>query len=107
MANPGKQSYYHPFCLIDYNTATSIKVCWEGDNTVSLPDLRTENSDVSSTWNTWITNLVSKYGIDGIRLDSAQQVDTASLTSFQSASGVYMVGEVFNGDPAYTCPYQQ
>jgi alpha-amylase len=92
--------------LIDYNNATSIKVCWEGDNTVSLPDLRTEDSGVQSTWNSWITNLVSTYSIDGLRVDSAQQVNTDFFPSFQSAAGVYVVGEVFNGDPSYTCPYQ-
>ena len=43
--NPfNKQSYYHTPCGIDYNNDTSIKQCWLGDNTVSLPDLRTEDS---------------------------------------------------------------
>lgn len=101
-----KQSYYHSFCEIDYNNATSIQVCWEGDNTVSLPDLRTEDSDVSSVWNSWITSLVSKYSIDGLRVDSAQQVDQAFFPPFETAAGVYIVGEVFNGNPSYTCPYQ-
>ncbi|CZR53768.1 related to alpha-amylase A precursor [Phialocephala subalpina] len=105
--NPfNSQSYYHSFCLIDYNNATSIQVCWEGDNTVSLPDLRTEDSDVLSVWESWITNLVSEYSIDGLRVDSAQQVDQAFFPPFQSAAGVHILGEVFNGDPAYVCPYQ-
>jgi alpha-amylase len=55
------QSYYHPFCLIDYNNATSIQQCWEGDNTVALADLRTENSNVLNMWNAWIAQLVSNY----------------------------------------------
>jgi alpha-amylase len=80
-----KESYFHPFCLIDYNNATSIKVCWEGDNTVSLPDLRTEDSDVLSTFESWIANLISTYSIDGLRVDSAQQVDNAFFPPFQSA----------------------
>jgi len=80
-----KKSDYHDFCLIDYQNATSIKVCWEGDNTVSLPDLRTEDSNVLSVWESWITALVSKYSIDGLRLDSAQQVDNAFFPPFQSA----------------------
>ncbi|KAH8791321.1 glycoside hydrolase family 13 protein [Hyaloscypha sp. PMI_1271] len=102
------QSYYHPFCLIDYNNATSIKVCWEGDNTVSLPDLRTEDLNVLNTFETWISGLASKYSIDGLRVDSAQQVDNAFFPPFQTAAGgMHILGEVFNGDPAYTCPYQQ
>jgi alpha-amylase len=60
--NPfNNQSYYHPFCLIDYNNATSIQQCWEGDNTVALPDLRTEDSNVVSMWSAWIAQLVSNY----------------------------------------------
>lgn len=102
------ESYFHPFCLIDYNNATSIKVCWEGDNTVSLPDLRTEDSDVLSTFETWIANLISTYTIDGLRVDSAQQVDNAFFPPFQSAAGgMHILGEVFNGDPTYVCPYQE
>ncbi|KAG0647877.1 Taka-amylase A [Hyphodiscus hymeniophilus] len=100
------ESYYHPPCDIDYSNATSVQVCWEGDNTVSLPDLRTEDSDVLSTWESWIKSLVSTYNIDGLRVDSAQQVDQAFFPPFQSAAGVYIVGEVFNGDPTYVCPYQ-
>ncbi|KAH8593274.1 alpha-amylase [Bisporella sp. PMI_857] len=100
------KSYFHDFCLINYSDQNSIKNCWMGSNTVSLPDLRTENTDVRNIFNTWITNLVSKYSIDGLRVDSAQQVDNAFFPGFESASGVYIVGEVYNGDPAYVCPYQ-
>jgi alpha-amylase len=125
-ANIKQPSYYHPYCSIDDTNVTSIKVCWEGDNTVSLPDLRTEDSDVLAMWNSWVTPLVSKYGIDGIRLDSTQNIDTAFLPAFESAgellssdvkiwkdkmlmkvAGVCVVGEVFNGDPSYVCPYQE
>ena len=35
-------SYFHSPCGIDYNSQTSIEVCWQGSDTVSLPDLRTE-----------------------------------------------------------------
>jgi alpha-amylase len=73
---------------------------------VSLPDLRTEDSDVSSVWDSWITALVANYTIDGLRVDSAQQVDQAFFPPFQSAAGVHILGEVFNGDPTYVCPYQ-
>jgi alpha-amylase len=80
--------------------------CWEGDDVVPLPDLRTEDSEVQATWNSWITSLVATYEIDGLRIDSAQQVQHDFFPSFQSAAGVHVIGEVFNGDPAYVCPYQ-
>lgn len=101
------QSYFHDFCLIDYDDSNSVQVCWEGDNTVSLPDLRTEDSDVLDTFNDWIQEVVANYTIDGIRLDSAMEVDYAFTPSFEDASGVYLIGEVFNGDPAVVTPYQQ
>jgi alpha-amylase len=80
-----KQSYFHTPCAIDYNNDTSILICWEGSDTVSLPDLRTEDSDVLDMFNTWISGLVQKYSIDGLRLDSVREVDTASLAPFESA----------------------
>lgn len=63
----------------------SIKNCWAGDNVVALPDLRTEDDDVLDVWKSWITDLVAKYGIDGVRLDSTQQLDNAFLTPFETA----------------------
>ena len=56
-----QQSQYHQPCLIDYNNITSVRQCWEGDNTVSLPDLRTEDSGVLKQWEVWIAQLVSNY----------------------------------------------
>ncbi|KFZ09918.1 hypothetical protein V502_08404 [Pseudogymnoascus sp. VKM F-4520 (FW-2644)] len=101
------QSYFHPFCLINYSDLNSIKTCWEGSNTVSLPDLRTEDSNVQSIFNAWIKQLVSDYSIDGLRIDSVQQVNNNFWPSFQAAAGgMHVLGEVFNGDPAYVCPYQ-
>ncbi|KAJ0121021.1 glycosylhydrolase family 13-2 [Diaporthe amygdali] len=101
------KSYFHDPCSINYDNQTSIQVCWQGDEVVSLPDLRTEDSDVLNTFNSWIKDVVATYNIDGIRLDSAKHVDDAFLPSFEDASGVYIVGEVFNGDPTYVIPYQQ
>ncbi|QIX00198.1 hypothetical protein AMS68_005715 [Peltaster fructicola] len=102
-------SQYHTYCPINYtDTAnlTQIEDCWLGDTVVSLPDLRTEDASVANTWNTWIANTVSKYSIDGLRLDSAMQVDPAFWAGFGSASNMYMVGEVYNADPTLVCSYQ-
>lgn len=54
-------SYYHPYCTINYSNQNSVEQCWLGSNTVSLPDLRTEDSGVRTTLNAWIKNLVSTY----------------------------------------------
>ncbi|KAI5273292.1 putative alpha-amylase [Aureobasidium subglaciale] len=101
-----KESYYHPFCLIDYNNQTSMESCWAGDNIVSLPDLRVEESNVQEMWATWIKQLVANYTIDGLRIDSASSVSKDSLKEFESAAGIYAIAEVFNNNPDYTCAYQ-
>ncbi|KAM7214680.1 Glycoside hydrolase superfamily [Rhypophila decipiens] len=100
-------SYFHPPCGIDYNSQSSVEVCWQGSDTVSLPDLRTEDENVRRIWNEWISNLVSTYQIDGIRIDSAKHVEASFYSGFDSAAGVFAIGEVYSGDPVYLAPYQR
>ncbi|KAF2768834.1 alpha-amylase [Teratosphaeria nubilosa] len=105
--NPFNSSeYYHPYCAIDYSNTISEQQCWMGDEVVSLPDLRTEDSDVQDGFDSWISELVSNYSIDGIRIDSAMEVNPDFFPSFVSSAGVYAVGEVLNGDPTTLCSYQ-
>ncbi|KAK3397706.1 alpha-amylase A precursor [Sordaria brevicollis] len=80
------QSYYHSPCEINYNNQTSVETCWQGSNVVSLPDLKTEK--------------------DGLRIDSVKHVEKSFWPGFESAAGVYAMGEVFQGDPVYLAPYQ-
>ncbi|KAK4235791.1 hypothetical protein C8A03DRAFT_46130 [Achaetomium macrosporum] len=97
--NPfSSSSYFHTPCTIDYNNQTSIEV---------LPDMRTEDESVRSVWNDWVAKLVSNYSVDGFRVDSAKHVETSFWKDFSAAAGVYLMGEVFNGDPNYVAPYQQ
>jgi len=101
------QSDFHPFCWIsDYNNQNNVEQCWLGDSTVSLPDLNTEAPAVISYWNSWITNVVSTYSIDAIRIDTVKHVRQSFWSAFVNAAGVYNVGEIFHGDPAYVGPYQ-
>jgi alpha-amylase len=102
-----KQSYFHPYCAINYNDDTSVKQCWLGSNNVPLPDLRTEDAAVQTIFNSWIAQLVKNYTIDGLRIDTAKHVNTGFWETFlQAAGGIYAVGEVLSGDPKYVCPYQ-
>ncbi|KAH9829513.1 Glycoside hydrolase family 13 protein, partial [Teratosphaeria destructans] len=109
--NPfNSESQYHPYCTIDYSdtsNATNIEQCWMGDTTVPLADLRTEDSDVASGYQTWVSQLVANYSIDGIRMDSMMEVDTDFWSGFSGAAGVYIVGEVDNSDISYVCGFQQ
>ncbi|WPH01671.1 Hypothetical protein R9X50_00452200 [Acrodontium crateriforme] len=111
MMNPFNQQaqYHYPYCQVDfsdYQDETQITQCWAGDQQVALPDLRTEDSDVRDGFNTWISQLVANYSIDGLRLDSALQVETSFWSGFSKAAGVYIVGEVFENDVGFVCGYQ-
>ncbi|KAH8690677.1 glycoside hydrolase superfamily [Talaromyces proteolyticus] len=100
-------SYFHPYCEItNYSNQTNVEDCWLGDTTVSLPDLNTELSSVQTIWYDWVAEIVSNYSIDGLRIDTVKHVQQSFWPGYNSAAGVYCVGEVFDGDPTYTCPYQ-
>ncbi|KAJ5112036.1 hypothetical protein N7532_000081, partial [Penicillium argentinense] len=100
-------SYFHSYCLIsNYDDQTNVEDCWLGDTTVSLPDLNTELSSVQTIWYEWIADLVSNYSIDGLRIDTVKHVQKSFWPDYNSAAGVYCVGEIFDGDPSYTCDYQ-
>lgn len=77
-----------------------------GDTNVPLPDVKTESSSVQNKYNTWIKQLVSTYGIDGLRLDTVIEVNTGFWSGFGAAAGVYMLGEANHGDPSYVCSFQ-
>lgn len=76
-------------------------------STISLPDVDTENPYVIKVFNDWIESLVSTFGIDGIRIDTVKHVQKSFWTGFKSAAGVFSMGEVLDGDAAYTCAYQE
>lgn len=97
-------SYYHSYCPIDYSNQNSVVTCWQGDNKVSLPDLRTEDANVRDVWNRWIRDLVSNYSIDGLRVDSVKHVEKSFWPGFEAASGVYNVGEVGLSTYPFTPP---
>ncbi|KKF95976.1 Alpha-amylase 2 [Ceratocystis platani] len=100
-----QSSYFHSPCNIDYSSQTSIEQCWQGSNTVSLPDLRTEDADVRAFFNTWVSELVTNYSIDGLRIDSAKHQETSFWADFEADADVFLLGEVYSGDPAYVTPY--
>lgn len=103
------QDYYHSYCSINFNNLadiTQVEQCWMGSQNVPLPDLRTEDSGVASTLNNWISGLVSDYSIDGLRIDSAMEVHPNFWAAFQTAAGVYSLGEVYVADSDFVCGYQ-
>jgi alpha-amylase len=105
------EPYFHSYCPItqyDYwYNQTAVEDCWLGDNVVTLPDLNTANQFVIDTYYSWIETLVFEYSIDGLRIDTVKHVPQEFWTGFNAAAGVYCMGEVLEGNPAYICPYQQ
>ncbi|KAJ5368735.1 uncharacterized protein N7496_008495 [Penicillium cataractarum] len=100
--------YFHSYCEVtDYSNQTNVEDCWLGDTTVSLPDLNTESESVQNIWYSWVGSLVSNYSIDGLRIDTVKHVQKDFWSDYNKAAGVYCVGEVFDGDASYTCPYQE
>lgn len=90
--------YYHPICTVDYSNETSIEVCWPGDDASMTADLRTEDTDVREIWKQWIEEIVAKYGVDGLRIDSLKHVEKSFYPDFLEASGVFALGELLDGN---------
>ncbi|KAK0369339.1 alpha amylase [Colletotrichum limetticola] len=99
-------AYHTPPCVIDYSNQDSVERCWQGTDAASLPDLRTEDPRVRQVFNAWIKREVSRFGFDGLRLDSAKHVEPSFWPAFEASAGVAAFGEVFHGDPVYVAPYQ-
>lgn len=92
---------YHSTCDINYDNQTSVEVC----RIANLPDINTGLSEIRTVLDTWITWLVKEYSFDGVRIDTVKHVEKSFWPGFASAAGVYSIGEVFDGDPAYLAGY--
>lgn len=99
-------SAFHTSCGIDYDNQGSIENCWLVTDTPSLPDVNSENRDVYTAMINSVADIVKTYGIDGIRLDTAKHVPKKYLTQFQEAVGVYVTGEVLDGNPDFVAGYE-
>ncbi|CAE7642090.1 amyB, partial [Symbiodinium microadriaticum] len=102
--NPFNSSeYYHTKCQIeDWNNQQEVETC----RLANLPDLDQDNAFVRSTLVDWVSTLGDKYGFDGLRVDTIPEVHPDFWADFTSASNMYCVGEVFNGDIDYVSGYQ-
>lgn len=99
--------HYHSWCDIkqedyDQNHVWNLENC----RLAGLPDFNTENSWVVDTWVAWTKNIISKYNIDGLRIDTVRHIPKPFWPKIQSAAGVYTVGEIFNGNIDIVRDYQ-
>ena len=104
MINPfNSAEHYHDWCNInDWNNQWEVENCRLCD----LPDLKQENDWVTQKLLDWIADIVQKYNIDGIRIDTIMEVPKWFWDKFRSSAGVFQIGEAFNGNPGYVADYQ-
>ena len=99
-----KFEHYHEKCDIkDWNNQWQIENCRLSD----LPDLKQENEWVSQILLNWIHDVVKKYNIDGLRIDTVMEVPKWFWNKFAKSAGVFQIGEVFNGNINYVAEYQK
>lgn len=55
----------------------------------------------------WIKDLVQKYNIDGIRIDTIPEVPKWFWKDFAQNAGVFQIGEVFDGRLDFVADYQK
>lgn len=99
-------SHYHDYCIIsdhDFQTKNQDRI--QNCRLAGLADLKQENDYVKSTLLNWIKDFVSKYKIDGIRIDTVPEVPKSFWSQFKQAAGIYTIGEVFDGDMGYLTGY--
>ncbi|CEJ62414.1 hypothetical protein PMG11_10914 [Penicillium brasilianum] len=102
------QKYFHDYKLLSEDSAneTCVLDCWMGDNTISLPDLRNEDREVQQILGTWVSQLVSNYSIDGLRIDSVLNIPPVFFSNFSKSAGVFTMGEGATRDASGYCPLQ-
>ncbi|RAL03721.1 alpha-amylase [Aspergillus ibericus CBS 121593] len=102
------QKYFHDFKLLssDPTNETCVLDCWMGDTVISLPDLRNEDQQVQQMLGTWVSELVSNYSIDGLRIDSVLNIAPDFFANFTKAAGVFTIGEGATKDATDNCPLQ-
>ena len=95
--------HYHDPCQInDWGNQWQVENCRLSD----LPDLKQENEWVTEKLVEWIHDLVSKYDLDGIRIDTIMEVPKWFWDKFRASAGVFQIGEAFHGDIDYVSDYQ-
>ena len=101
-------SAFHPACNIDWTNETSAQFCWFSvDPAGSLPDVDTENKSVWTAMVQTVVDMVTKYNIDGVRLDCARCMPAQALSQLQQALGsTFVIGEDYESAVSTVASYQ-
>eukprot|EP01017_Pseudomicrothorax_dubius_P025664 TRINITY_DN2797_c0_g1_i6.p1 TRINITY_DN2797_c0_g1~~TRINITY_DN2797_c0_g1_i6.p1 ORF type:complete len:464 (-),score=110.43 TRINITY_DN2797_c0_g1_i6:103-1494(-) len=101
-----KPEHYHDYCQINMEDFANNQWRVEHCRLADLPDLNQDNPFVRQTLLNWISNLIKKYQIDGIRIDTIPEVAKDFWTEFSQAAGVFTIGEAFDPRYDYVAGYQ-
>jgi alpha-amylase len=96
------EHYHEPCTITDWSNYVMVENCRLAD----LPDLKHENNYVSDELLRWIKHMVTKYNLDGLRVDTVPEVPKWFWKKFNKECGVFQIGEVFNGNVEYVHSYQ-
>ncbi|KAG9310398.1 glycoside hydrolase superfamily [Chiua virens] len=97
---------FHQVCWItDYSNQTEVEQCWLGNESMPWADVDTERPEVIGTLNSWISDVISDFGVDGLRLSTVKFVSKEFWTTFTTQAGIFTMGEVFSMDVSYTSSY--
>ncbi|TCD66626.1 hypothetical protein EIP91_001093, partial [Steccherinum ochraceum] len=103
------QSQFHAENFIQagdyFSNQTAVEQGWLGDTNLPLPDINTEDPNIVSMYNNWISGLVKNYTVDGVRIDTVKHVRQDFWPDFAKSAGVYTVGEVLDNRTSYLAPY--
>lgn len=95
--NPfNSQSHYHDPCDIEQSDFDNNQWRVENCRLSSLPDLNHENPFVKEYLLKWIKDVVNKYKLDGIRIDTGAHTPRGFWKEYTKSAGVFTMGEIFN-----------
>ncbi|TFY83801.1 hypothetical protein EWM64_g220 [Hericium alpestre] len=110
--------YFHPFTDASYfrpptcwtNGSMELDImqnCWLGDPILPLPDLNTDQPRVVDLLYQNVHDIVTKYGIDGVRVDTVKHIRSDFWPGWVKGAGVYALGELYSNDTDFIAPWTQ
>ncbi|TRM63224.1 glycoside hydrolase family 13 protein [Schizophyllum amplum] len=103
----GSSSFHQQCWVKDDGNQTETEQCWLGDDTLALYDINTEDDTIVGELNDFISNLVSTYNFDGVRIDTVKHIRKDFWPDFASSAGVFTIGEVLIDNVTYAADYTQ
>ena len=98
-----RAEHYHDWCEIkNFQNQPEVEYC----RLCGLPDLKQENDWVTQKLLEWIHDIVQKYNLDGIRIDTIMEVPKWFWDKFSGSAGVFQIGEAVDGRPWFVADYQ-